>query len=57
MEDTYDVRDEELMAIDLPQQAVDDEEDYFLRLCLEPWSDDDEAAQNQTGKFKLLIWS
>ena len=56
MEDTYDVRDEELMAIDLPQQAVDDEEDYFLRLCLEPWSDD-EAAKNQTGKFKLVIRS
>ena len=56
MENAYEFSDEELMAIDLPQLTGDDVEEYFLNLCLPPWSDVD-ATQNQTGKFKLLIRS
>ena len=63
-----DISDEELMNNEVPQQeavvgeaaipgqpeySVDSEEEYFLRLCLQPW--EDEAMENQTGKF-WIFW-
>ena len=60
----YDISDEQLINNEVPQQevvvaeaaikgqsdfSVDSEEEYFLRLCLQPW--EDEATENQTGKF------
>ena len=35
-----------------PDPSVDSEEEYFIRLCLEPW--EDEGTKNQTGKFKYI---
>lgn len=64
----YDI-DEELMNNEVPQQeavvaeaaiagqpdySVDSEEEYFLRLCLQPW--EDEGTENQTGKFRIFYY-